>query len=360
MKKIGIINSGGDVQGINAVISSIVRSGVPKGLRFVGFIKGWEGILDNKYIDLNIDAIRGISHQGGTILHSVNHGRFAGKGGVGDKNEIPEEILDNVKTNLEKLEIDALIVIGGDGTLSGALQLAEKGVKIVGIPKTIDNDLSSTDQTFGFSTAVNIVVEALDRVHTTAVSHDRVLFVETMGRHTGWIALYSGLAGGADAILIPEIPFSYEGLLDYLRYRKTIGRNYSVVVVSEGAKAVGEDLSTIDPGKDSSEVKIGGITDKLMKKIDELAPDEFEMRNTVLGHIQRGGTPDAEDRILAKVYGTKALDAVLSGEFNKMVAFKDGEFVLADLKEAVRSLKIVTKDHFVYKSAKDIGIYFGE
>lgn len=360
MKKIGIVNSGGDVQGINAVISSIVRTGTPLNLKFIGFMKGWEGILDMNYIDLGIDQIRGISHLGGTILHSVNKGRFAGKAGAGDKNKIPEEILQQVKANLDKLEIDALIVIGGDGTLTGAMQLSELGVKIVGVPKTIDNDLNATDKTFGFGTAVSIVVDALDRIHTTAVSHDRVLFVETMGRHAGWIALYSGFGGGADAILIPEIEFTYEGLIDYLRYRKTIGRYYSVVVVAEGAKARNSELSTLDYENASAEVKLGGASDLIMRNIEKLAPGEFEMRNTVLGHIQRGGTPNSEDRILAKVYGSKAVEAVLAGHFGHMVAYKNNEFTLVKIEDAVADLKLVTKEDYVYKAAKNIGVYFGE
>ena len=360
MKKIGIVNSGGDVQGINAVISSAVRTGVPLGLKFVGFMKGWEGILDMNYIELGIDQVRGISHLGGTILHSVNRGRFAGKSGIGKSSQIPEEILNQVKSNLEKLDVDALIVIGGDGTLSGALQLSEKGVKIIGVPKTIDNDLNATDQTFGFSTAVNIVVEALDRIHTTAVSHDRVLFVETMGRHAGWIALFAGLAGGADAILIPEIKFSYDGLINYLRYRKTIGRFYSVVVVAEGAVSKGGEVSKADIENDASEVRIGGVSHLIMQNIEKLAPNEFEMRNTVLGHIQRGGTPDSEDRILAKTYGIRAVEALIKGKSGEMIAIRNGEFTEVLIKDAIKKLKVVTDDHFAYQSAKSIGVYFGE
>lgn len=361
MKKIGIVNSGGDVQGINAVISSIVRSGTPKDLKFIGFMKGWEGVLDMNYVELGIEQIRGISHLGGTILHSVNKGRFAAKIGAGSKNQIPDDILRLAKSNLEKLDIDALIVIGGDGTLSGALQLSDIGVKVVGVPKTIDNDLNATDQTFGFSTAVNIVVEALDRIHTTAVSHDRVFFVETMGRHAGWIALYSGFSGGADAILIPEIPFEYKDLIEYLRYRKTIGRYYSVVVVAEGAKSKDNNAPALHLGEpSSSEMRLGGVTDDIIRNIEKLAPGEFDMRNTVLGHIQRGGTPDAEDRILAKAYGVKAVEAILKHKFGEMIAYQDGEFKTVKIKDAVRNLKVVTKDDYVFKSAKEIGIFLGE
>jgi 6-phosphofructokinase len=260
--KIGIVNSGGDVQGLNAVIAAAVNYGTQKGHTFVGFNKGWEGILDMKHFDLTKEKVRGISHLGGTILHSVNKGRFAGKAGSkGGVNQIPDEILDLAKTNLEKLDVGALIVIGGDGTLSAANQLYKKGVKIIGVPKTIDNDLKGTDQTFGFSTAVDVVVEALDRIHTTAVSHDRVFFVETMGRHAGWIALNSGLAGGADAILLPEIKFSYAKLIEFLRKRKNTGRNYSIVVVAEGVTAINEDLALLENVEGRPEIRLGGISD---------------------------------------------------------------------------------------------------
>lgn len=361
MKKIGIINSGGDTQAINAVIASIVRYGVTKDFKFVGFIKGWEGILDMEYMDLGVEQIRGISHLGGTILHSVNKGRFAGKGGSeGDFNKIPDEILDLAQKNLETLKIDTLIVIGGDGTLSGALQLVDRGINIVGVPKTIDNDLDFVDMTFGFSSAVDIAVEALDRIHTTAVSHDRVMFVETMGRHVGWIPLHAGLAGGADAILIPEIEFDYKELVRYLGWRKKIGRNYSVVVVSEGAKAKNEAVSTKENVDGKPEVRLGGISDQIMQRIEELAPGEFEMRNVVLGHTQRGGSPNAEDRVLAKSYGVAAVDAVLNKKFGEMICYRAGKMETISIAKAVEHLKKVTKDNLVFDTAKKLGVYFGE
>ncbi|MEP7103615.1 MAG: ATP-dependent 6-phosphofructokinase [Candidatus Dojkabacteria bacterium] len=361
MKKIGIVNSGGDTQAINAVIASIVKYGLSKDYKFVGFIKGWEGILDMECIDLGIEQIRGISHLGGTILHSVNKGRFAGKGGSeGDFNKIPDDILNLAKKNLETLKIDSLIVIGGDGTLSGALQLVDLGIDIVGVPKTIDNDLDLVDMTFGFSSAVEIGVEALDRVHTTAVSHDRVMFVETMGRHVGWIPLYAGLAGGADVILIPEIEFDYEGLIRYLAWRKKIGRNYSVVVVSEGAKAKNEKIATLENKEGRPEVRLGGISDQIMRRIEELAPGEFEMRNVVLGHTQRGGSPNAEDRILAKSYGVAAMDAVIHKKFGELVCYRNGKMETVKIEKAVEHLKKITKDNLVFDTAKKLGVYFGE
>jgi len=357
--KVGIINSGGDVQGLNAVIASAVIHGSKHDIKFIGFEKGWEGMLDMKYIELNTLTVKGISHIGGTILHSVNKGRFAGKAGTGDKNIIPDEILDLAVENLKNLEVDALIVIGGDGTLAGAIQLADRGVKIISVPKTIDNDLGSTDQTFGFSTAVNVAVEALDRLHTTAYSHDRVMIVETMGRHAGWIALYAGLAGGADAILLPEFEFNYEALVKFLRWRKTLGRFYSIIVVSEGAKAKNEEL-VIKNSSYGPEVLLGGVSEQIMNRINQMAPDEFEIRNVVLGHIQRGGTPNAEDRILAKSYGTAAIDGILEERYGNMVAIHGSKIEFVPLADAIGKLKNVTSDALAYQTAKKIGVFLGE
>jgi len=358
--KIGILNSGGDVQALNAVISAAVKRGIYLGHEFIGFRKGWEGILTPvMYQPLTLQDVRGISHQGGTILHTVNRGRFAGRKGEGDVNKIPDNILEDAKNNLKKLGIDVLIAIGGDGGMAAAAQLAEKGVKIIGLPKTIDNDLASTDKTFGFSTAVDIVLESLDRIHTTATSHDRVILVETMGRNAGWIALYSGLAGGADMILIPEIPFNYDKIINFLRKRKETGYRSSVVVVAEGAKAQGEEVSTLDSNGGKPEVRLGGISEHLTAKIDELAPGEFELRNVVLGHVQRGGSPNAEDRTLAKEYGVAAIDAIEEGKFNCLVSLRGEKMITVPLKDVLGDLKIVTKNSIEYQTAKKIGIYFG-
>lgn len=360
--KIGILNGGGDVQPLNAVISSIVKSGVHDGHEFIGFEKGWEGVLSPMlYRTLDQKAVRGISHVGGTILGTVNKGRFAAKVGAGDKNKIDDEILNQARANLEKVGVEALIVIGGDGTLSGALQLAEKGVNIVGVPKTIDNDLKSTDKTFGFSTAVDIATEALDRIHTTATSHDRVIFVEVMGRHAGWIALNSGLAGGADMILLPEMPFDYKKIVEFLRMRKETGYRSSVVVVAEGATSKEGFFVTLEPAESTQkqEIKLGGISNTIIHNIEKMAPGEFELRNTVLGHVQRGGTPNSEDRILAKQYGVAAMEAAVNGDYGKMVSIRDGKIVLVPIAEAVAQLKLVTPDCLEVHTAKKIGVFFG-
>ncbi|MBP9750314.1 MAG: ATP-dependent 6-phosphofructokinase [Candidatus Peribacteraceae bacterium] len=362
IKNIGILTGGGDCAGLNGVISSIVRAGVPMGYEFTGIIKGWEGILDPPMLKpLGLKDVRGISHLGGTIIRTTNRGRFAAKAGPeGGEAKLPIEILKMVERNMKKHKIDALIVIGGDGTLTGAHQLMEEtGVKVVGVPKTIDNDLRGTDRTFGFSTAVEIVSEAVDRIHTTATSHDRVMFVETMGRHAGWIALYGGVAGNADAILLPEFPFSPEGVVKFLRERQAQGNHDgALVVVAEGAR-VGGKLSTREEGK-ASESKLGGIAEKLVHTVESLAPGEFEMRSVVLGHTQRGGSPNADDRILSRAYGVAAVEAVQRGDFGHMVSFRKGAMTTVPIIQAVGELHRVTGDDPVYKAARKIGIYLGD
>lgn len=359
MKRIGIINGGGDTQAINAVIASVVRSGINRGYKFVGFIKGWEGLLDMEYIPLELKDVRGISHIGGTILQTTNKGRFSAKAGEGNVRKIPQDILDLAKKNFTDLDLECLIVIGGDGTLTGAQQLFEQGVNVIGVPKTIDNDLYLVDRTFGFSTAVDIVVEALDRIHTTALSHNRVFFVETMGRYAGWIALNSGLAGGANAILIPEIQFDYPSLIKFLSWRKKIGKNYSIVVVAEGTRAKNESFVN-DTVATTSENKLGGISYKIMERIEQEAPGEFEMRNVILGHTQRGGAPNAEDRILAKIYGTSAIDALEAKRYGDMVCLVKGEMQTVAIADAIAKLKTVTPEDQGFQSARKLGIYFGE
>jgi len=359
VKRIGILTGGGDCAGLNAVISSIVRAGGPMGYEFVGILKGWEGILDPPMLKpLDVKNVRGISHVGGTMLRTTNHGRFAAKIGEGGASRIPDEILHSVARNMQANDIDALIVIGGDGTLSGAHQLMElTGMKVVGVPKTIDNDLDGTDRSFGFSSAVEIVREELNRVHTTAASHDRVMFVETMGRHAGWIALYGGLAGGANAILLPEFPFEPADLADFLRNRVKEGKLSSVIVVAEGAH-VGGALST-KKTKVDGEAQLGGAAERLMAAVENCAPNEFEMRTVVLGHTQRGGSPNAEDHILARAYGVAAIDAVHAGEFGCMVSFRHGKMTAVSIAQAVGKLKLVTPDDPVYSAAKKIGLYMG-
>jgi ATP-dependent phosphofructokinase / diphosphate-dependent phosphofructokinase len=355
-KRIGIVNAGGDCAGINAVISAVVKSGIPLGYEFIGFERGWEGLLSPlMYRKLDLHAVRNISFLGGTILRTTNRGRFGAKVGEGEVGKIPEEILEEAKGHLKELGIEGLILIGGDGTMSGGLQLAEHGVNIVGVPKTIDNDLGMTDQTFGFSTAVSIAVEAIDKVQTTAYSHDRLIFVECMGRYAGWISLFAGLAGGADAILLPEFPFSAEKFVNFLHSRRKNHKYYAVVVVAEGLK-IGDKLIQQAYGN-SSEVKLGGVSVQLMHVLEEMTPGDFEMRNVVLGHVQRGGSPNAEDRILAKSYGVAAMEAYARGDFNSIVCLRKGEMTTVSIAQAVDKLKLVTADTKEYQVAKKLGVF---
>jgi 6-phosphofructokinase len=344
MKRIGIINSGGDCAGLNAVISSLVKTGTPLGYEFYGFERGWEGLLDPmSYRLLDPESVRGISHLGGTILRTTNHGRFAGKAGSGDRSKIDPDILKMAKSNAESLGLDGLVVIGGDGTLSAALQLEPYGLHIVGVPKTIDNDLGATDKTFGFSTAVQIAVDALDKIHTTATSHDRTFFVECMGRHAGWISLFAGLAGSANAILLPEFPLDLAAFLSHLRHRRDTRKPSTIVVVGEGLKLEGKGFSHKSSAK-SSETVFGGVSEHLMRAIEKTAPGEFEMRNVVLGHTQRGGSPNSQDRVLAKRYGVEAMLTYHRSEFGHMVASRNNKMVTVPIKEAVQSLKLVTPE----------------
>ncbi len=359
IRKIGILNGGGDCAGLNAVIASVVKAAHERNIETVGVIKGLEGLLTPMTtIPLNLKAVAEITGTGGTILHTTNKGRFTGKVGAGDSQAIDPDILNEAKSNLSNAGIDALIVIGGDGTLSSAQQLVKLGVNIVAVPKTIDNDLKATDVTFGFSTAVDTIVEALDKLRTTADSHNRVFFVEVMGRHTGWLALYSGFAGEADIILIPEVPFDYEKIISKLRKERVMGKNYSLIVVAEGAQVeTGKVYQTQESGKENL---LGGVSDHIMNQITKQTGEEFEMRTVVLGHTQRGGAPNADDRILAQQFGVAAFQAVLEGNFGKMVRLDGTKVDLVSLAEAVAELKVVSPDDQIVAKARALGIEFGD
>lgn len=327
--KIGMLTGGGDCPGLNAVIRAVVRKGIfTYGDEFVGFLEGWRGVIENTSIPLDLDAVGGILPRGGTILRTSRT----------NPSKRPDGI-DRCLATLEKNQIDAMIAIGGDDTLSVAQKLHERGAKVVGVPKTIDNDLGGTDYTFGFDTACNIVCEALDRVHTTAEAHNRVMVVEVMGRDAGWIALYSGIAGGADVILIPERPFDVDRVADSIRQRHERGRYFSIVVVAEGAKfssaEPGQGAPVLqDMGKDEfGHVKLGGIANILAREIEKRTG--YETRAVVLGHIQRGGSPSAFDRVLATRYGLGAIDMVHRGEFGCMAALRANKIVSIPLIEAI-------------------------
>lgn len=358
-KRIGIVTGGGDAQGTNAVIEACVTYGVKRHIKFFGFLRSWEGVYDNDYIELSSTTVKGIGSMGGTILKTSNRGKFASKSGnEGKKIKIDKELIDKVVKNYHRLNLDGIILIGGDGTLSGALQFMDRGINIIGIPKTIDNDITNTDQSFGFSSAVNIVVDAIDKVRTSAESHDRVMVIETMGRYSGWIALHSGLASGADVILLPEFDFDYNALVRFLKWKKHIGRDYSIIVVSEGAKATNGDVIS-DKNIKKGEIKLGGISQEIINQINKLAPNQFDLRNLVLGHLQRGGSPDSMDRILAKSYGIKAIDLILDKRYGYMVSLNDNNIVEVPITEAINMLKKVTINSHVYQTAKKLGIFMG-
>ena len=340
--RIGVLTGGGDCPGLNAVIRAIVRKGVKEyGHDFVGFRDGWRGPLEGLTMPLDIAATRGILPRGGTILGSSRTNPFKIDNGV-----------ERIKENLASAGIDALIAIGGEDTLGVATKLDSLGVKVVGVPKTIDNDLNNTDYTFGFDTAVNIVVEAIDRLHTTAESHHRALIVEVMGRHAGWIALHAGLAGGAACILIPEQPFSIEKVCEWVESRfKT---NFApIIVIAEGAIPQKGDMVTKDQTLDSfGHVKLSGIGEWLANEIEVRTGKEA--RTSVLGHIQRGGTPSAFDRVLATRFGLQAITAAHEGDWGTMVALHGTDIVRVPLVSATAALKLV--DPARYKEAE---IFFG-
>jgi 6-phosphofructokinase 1 len=323
--KIGILTGGGDCPGLNAVIRAVVRKGsFHYSDQFVGFLEGWRGLLENMTMPLDLGAVAGILPRGGTILRTSRTNPAKKPDG-----------LDKCLATLKQHGVDALVAIGGDDTLSVATKLFDRGVKIVGVPKTIDNDLSGTDFTFGFDTAVNIVTEAIDRVHTTAEAHNRVMVVEVMGRDAGWIAIYSGIAGGADVILIPEQPFDVDKVAAKIRMRHGRGRYFSIVVVAEGAKfaATKNGPSTVGGEKDEfGHARLGGIGNTLAQELERRTG--FETRTVVLGHIQRGGTPTAFDRVLATRYGLGAIDMVHRAEFGKMAALRGNKIVSVSLAEA--------------------------
>ena len=333
---IGVLNSGGDSPGLNAVIEGVVGAASRRGWNVVGFYDGFEGLLseegDERFEWLTPAACRGLRAKGGTILGTVNKGNFAIKVGVDQKGAIEPAVLEKTKATVRRLGLDALIVVGGDGSQSTALLLSEIGLPVVGVPKTIDNDLGATDVTFGFYSAVSIVSESLDRLETTANAHQRMMVVEVMGRHAGWIALEGGIAGSADVILLPEIPFSLENVVECIKARKAAGQREILVVVSEGAR-LADELVLLDE-KTQGEVRLGGIGKVIAKKLEEATG--IETRSCVLGHIQRGGSPTAVDRILASRMGEAAIEALLDGQRNVMIGTMNGKIVYVPFAKAVK------------------------
>ena len=341
--RVGVLTGGGDCPGLNAVIRAVVRKGVGEyGFDFVGFRDGWRGPLENVTSPLGIPQVRGILPRGGTVLGSSRTNPFKVEGGV-----------EKIKANLEANGVDALVAIGGEDTLGVATKLADLGVNVVGVPKTIDNDLSGTDFTFGFDTAVNIATEAIDRLHTTAESHHRVLVVEVMGRHAGWIALHAGIAGGASTVLIPENPFDIDAVCEHVK--KRFETQYApIIVVSEGAvPRDGGGMTLVSLERDAfGHVRLGGIGDRLANEIEERTG--AEARAVVLGHIQRGGTPTAFDRWLATRFGLQAIDAVAEKDFGTMMALRGTDIVRVPLIEGPGELKLVSPKEYA-----EAQVFFG-
>jgi len=359
VRRIGVLTGGGDAPGLNGVIRAVVKGAINDyQVEVIGFRDGFHGLITNNYVSLNLAAVSGIIHRGGTILGTSNRDnpfRFP----VVEKGRTEyRDVSDQCLENLRKLGIDVLVVIGGDGSLSIAKEFSEKGLKVVGVPKTIDNDLSATDVTFGFDTAVATATEALDKLHTTAESHHRVMVLEVMGRYGGWIALHAGIAGGADVILIPEIPFELEKIQQKIAQRRAKGKMFSIIVVAEGAAPKGGSMVVAKMVEGSTDpIRLGGIGQQVADALAERTG--LETRVTVLGHLQRGGSPTPYDRILASRFGVKAVELAVKGPWNKMVALQGREIVAVDLNEAVKQLKKVDPQGELVKVARALGISFG-
>ncbi|HVQ35892.1 MAG TPA: ATP-dependent 6-phosphofructokinase [Pyrinomonadaceae bacterium] len=357
-KTIGILTGGGDAPGLNAVIRAVVTTATGQyGLKVIGIEDGFEGLLGETHTrPLTAADVRGLLPRGGTILGTRNRGKFVelNEEGVTTK---PQAVYKEAVDNIARLGIDALVVLGGEGTLAIAEEFDRLGVPVVGVPKTIDNDLACTELTFGFITALDIATDALDRLHTTAESHDRVMILEVMGRNTGWIALHSGLAGGADVILIPEIPFTMKSVADRIRARDEAGSNFSIIVAAEGAIETGHELIYQDKGDRQHAPRLGGIGPYCQRELEQLTGKEA--RCVVLGHLQRGGRPNAFDRMLATNYGSCAVRALVDGKRGTMVALQAGDVITVPISMAIANIKTVPAGGQLVRTARDTGISFG-
>jgi 6-phosphofructokinase 1 len=355
---IGILTGGGDAPGLNAVIRAVVKTATCEhGMRVIGIEDGFEGLLGaTKTRLLSPSEVRGLLPRGGTILGTRNRGQFVERARDGGKRSV-ESVYEEAMSNMKVLGIDGLVVLGGEGTLTIASEFDKRGIPVCGVPKTIDNDLACTELTFGFVTALDIATEALDRLHTTAESHDRVMILEVMGRHAGWIALHCGIAGGADVILIPEIPFSLETVAEKIRARDRAGSNFSIIVVAEGAVEIGHDLVYQDKGDEHHAPRLGGIGHHLQRDLEQVTGRET--RCVILGHLQRGGRPNAFDRMLATNFGSCAVRALANGERGVMVALQAGDVVSVPLTDAIKNIKTVPPEGQLVRTARDTGISFG-
>ena len=355
--RIGVLTSGGDCPGLNAVLRGVVRAATNRNWEVIGFHDGYEGLLPPAHYEiLDLKRTAGIMHLGGTILGTTNKGHFISKIGGGSKMGVSAEVLEQTRNTFASIGLGALICIGGDGSLSTALQLHEAGLPVVGVPKTIDNDLEATAMTFGFDSAVACVADALDRLHTTASAHKRVMVIEVMGRHAGWIALYGGLAGGADIILLPEIPFSHESVAAAVKQREAEGCLSTLVVVAEGAHL--KDRGEVARRNAGGEDKLGGIGQQVADEIARRTGKET--RTCVLGHLQRGGAPTTLDRILGTRFGVHAVELIAEGKLGQMVSYQNYQVLGVNISEAVNRLKHVQPEGQMVQTCRAVGISFGD
>lgn len=357
--KIGVLNSGGDCPGLNAVIHGVVGAAHQLGWEVLGFYDGFEGLLPDggDYIALTPDITHGVSRQGGTLLGTTNKGHFGAKIGEGNVAKVPQSIMDKAHATVKKLGLGGLVIIGGDGTLTTALQMSEEGFSVVGVPKTIDNDLEATSMTFGFDSAVSCVVDSLDRLATTAQSHKRLMVVEVMGRHAGWIALWGGMGGGADVILIPEIACDLERVAHFLNQREKEGKRSSLIVVAEGVRLDHGNL-VVKGGSGASEVCLGGAGEYVAQQLAKLTGKDT--RTCVLGHLQRGGAPTALDRVLSFRFGVQAVKLIEQGLFGRMVSYHSSEVGSVPIAQAVNALRLVNPQGDIVQAARALGICLGD
>jgi phosphofructokinase-like protein len=355
--RIGVLTSGGDCPGLNAVLRGVVLAAEKLGWEVVGFRDGFEGLLPpGNHVILDRESTNGIMALGGTIIGTTNRGHFVAKVGAGDRTIVPANVIAGAKKILDELRVKALIIVGGDGSMVTAQQLQEAGINCIGVPKSIDNDLEATATTFGFDSAVDVVMDALDRLHTTAISHKRVMVVEVMGRHAGWIALHGGIAGGADIILIPEIPFDYQKIADRIKARDAAGNLGSLVVAAEGARP--RDGQQVKRDTKDGEFRLGGIGEIVAHEIAKRTGKET--RCCVLGHLQRGGAPTTLDRILATRFGVKAVQLANEEHFGSMVSYQNYQVRQVPIAEAVNRLRLVPPNGELVQTARDVEISFGD
>ncbi|MGA9532044.1 MAG: ATP-dependent 6-phosphofructokinase [Anaerolineales bacterium] len=360
MRKLGILTGGGDAPGLNAVIRAVVKTATMDGeFEVLGIRDGFDGLLDEQgIVELTVESVRGILPQGGTILGTANRGNPFAREVLRDGERVIIDVSDKVVRRTEEIGLECLIVVGGDGTLRISQELAEKGCPVVGVPKTIDNDIGGTDVSFGFDTAVSTATEAFDRLHTTAESHHRVMVLELMGRDTGFIALHAGVAGGADVILIPEIPFGHKAICEKVMARKKAGRHFSIISVAEGAAPAGAEKTYRTAGTLLRIPRLGGIGQLVGERLTESCG--FETRVTVLGHLQRGGSPTSFDRWLSTRYGGAAARAAAAGRYGTMVALRGTEILEVSLDDALSEPKRVDVDGDAIQTARAMGISFGD